>query len=93
MSLAYDPALRLYQVAGAATTRFAYDGLDRIAEYDGAGAIKTRYGWGPGVDEPILADTGGALNCSGTRFLHSDEQGSIIGPSRLLRQSHQHQRL
>lgn len=29
LTLAYDPLLRLYQVAGAATTRFAFDGADR----------------------------------------------------------------
>jgi hypothetical protein len=34
--------------------------------------------WGPGADEPILQDEGSALNCTGTRFLHSDNQGSII---------------
>jgi RHS repeat-associated protein len=34
-SLAYDPVMRLYQTAsGASTSRFSYDGLDRIAEYD-----------------------------------------------------------
>ena len=31
---------RLYQVAqGATTTRIGYDGLDRIAEYDGSNAV------------------------------------------------------
>ena len=39
-SLAYDPALRLYQITGAATTRFAYDGVAMIAEYDGSNAHK-----------------------------------------------------
>jgi RHS repeat-associated protein len=31
-----------------------------------------------GDDTPILADEGGAVNCSGTRFLHGDHQGSIV---------------
>ena len=34
--------------------------------------------WGPDTDEPILEDTGGKLDCSGTRFLHTDHQGSVV---------------
>jgi RHS repeat-associated protein len=37
-----------------------------------------RYYHGPGVDEPVLQDTGSALDCSTTRVLHGDHQGSII---------------
>ena len=37
-----------------------------------------RFYWGPGADEPIIQDQGGALNCTGTRFLPSDELGSIV---------------
>ena len=37
-----------------------------------------RYMWGPGVDEPVLWDEGPSLNCSGTRFLHPNHQGSIV---------------
>ena len=33
---------------------------------------------GPGSDEPILWDEGSAMNCSGTRFLHTNHQGSVI---------------
>ncbi len=40
-----------------------------------------RYFWGPGADEPIIQDEGGALNCGGTRFLHANHQGSIIAAS------------
>jgi RHS repeat-associated protein len=79
-SLTYDPLGRLWQTSSPVhgTTQFLYDG-DRLAvEYDGAGAIRRRFAWGPGVDEPFLQDEGGALNCTGTRFLHSDHQGSII---------------
>jgi RHS repeat-associated protein len=79
-SLAYDPALRLYEVtAGASTTRFAYDGLDQIAEYDGSNALLRRHVHGPGVDDPIVWYEG-----SGTtdrRFLGSDERGSIVSVS------------
>jgi|GEM_PF-3456918 len=50
-TLGYDPKLRLYQVGG---TRFQYDGLALIGEYDGAGGVMRRYVHGPGVDEPIV---------------------------------------
>jgi RHS repeat-associated protein len=76
VTLGYDPAMRLYQVAGAATTRFAYDGVNAIAEYDGSNALQRRYVFGPGTDQPIVWYEG-----TGTfdrRFMSSDERGSII---------------
>jgi RHS repeat-associated protein len=79
-SITYDPLGRLWQTSSPVhgTTQFVYDGDKLAVEYDGVGSIRRRFAWGPGVDEPILQDEGGALNCSGTRFLHSDHQGSII---------------
>ena len=77
ITLGYDPAMRLYQLAtSSATTRFAYDGLALIAEYDGSNAIQRRYVFGPGTDEAIVWYEG-----SGTtdrRFMSSDERGSIV---------------
>lgn len=76
-SLSYDPQMRLYQtVAGATTERFAYDGLDRIAEYNGSNALQRRYVHGPGNDEPIVWYEGSAT--TDRRFLGSDERGSIV---------------
>lgn len=76
-TLSYDPAMRLHQtVSGGATARFAYDGLDRIAEYDAASALLRRYVHGPGIDQPIMWYEGAGTN--GRRFLGSDERGSII---------------
>jgi RHS repeat-associated protein len=76
VTLAYDPGLRLYQVAGAATTRFAYDGLDAIAEYDGSNALQRRFVFGPSIDDPLVQYEGsGTTNRS---FLEADERGSII---------------
>jgi RHS repeat-associated protein len=75
-SLAYDPQKRLYQVAGASTTRFAYDGVKPIAEYDGSNALLRRYVFGNGHDDPIVWYEG-----SGTtdrRFMSRDERGSVI---------------
>jgi hypothetical protein len=69
--------MRLYQLATpTATTRLAYDGVDRIAEYDGSNNLLRRYVHGPGDDEVIVWYEG-----SGTiqrRFISSDERGSIV---------------
>ena len=63
----------------AAVTQFLYAGDVLVAEYDGSnGALLRRYMHGPGVDEPILWDEGGALNCSGTKVLHPDHEGAIV---------------
>jgi hypothetical protein len=39
---------------GSTATRFAYDGLEMIAEYDGSNVLTRRYVYGPGTDEPIV---------------------------------------
>ena len=68
---------RLYQLAsGGATTRIGYDGLDRIAEYDGSNAVQRRYIHGPGIDEPVTWYEGSGTTTR--RFLSSDERGSVI---------------
>lgn len=77
VTLGYDPLLRLYQVAGTATTRFAYDGSNAIAEYNGSNALQDRYVFGLGVDEPIVQ-----YDSSGNRtWLQADERGSLIALS------------
>ncbi|MEO5774732.1 MAG: RHS repeat-associated core domain-containing protein [Sphingomicrobium sp.] len=58
---------------------FLYDGDKLAIEYDGdTGGIRRRFFFGPNVDEPILEDANGTLDCSGSRFLHHDRQGSIV---------------
>jgi RHS repeat-associated protein len=80
ITLAYDPLLRLYEnVASGVTYRFAYDGGNLIAEYDGSNALQRRYVWGPGVDEPLVWYEGSGT--SDRRWLHADERGSIIATS------------
>ena len=77
-TLAYDPMGRLWQVTGAGGTRqLLYDGDELAVEYAGSGAVSRRYMFA-GEDEPVLEDAGGAMNCSQTRFLHTDHQGSIV---------------
>lgn len=78
VSLRYDPLGRLWQVSGSSgTTRFLYDGDQLTAEYDASGNMLRRYMFA-GQDEAILWDEGSALNCSGTHFLHTNHQGSVI---------------
>ena len=79
-TLSYDPGLRLQQIGGGGvTTRFQYDGLDLIAEYDGSNQLLRRYVFGPNVDEPLVQYEGtGTLD---RRFLSADQRGSIIAVS------------
>jgi RHS repeat-associated protein len=80
-SLLYDPALRLVQTNSAVygTTRYGYDGVDLIGEYDAANIVQRRYVHGPGSDEPIVWYEGAGL--TDKRFLHADERGSITAIS------------
>ena len=80
-TLTYDPLGRLYQTASPVNgkTQFVYDGQHVEAEYDGDTlGMRRRFFWGPGADEPILQDEGGGWDCSGTKFLHTDDLGSIV---------------
>ena len=77
LTLAYDPAGRLREtIAGAATTRFLYDGLSIIAEYDGSGTLLRRHVHGPGVDEPLVSYDGAGT--SNRAWLIADALGSVI---------------
>jgi RHS repeat-associated protein len=76
VSLTYDPFLRLYQVVGSATTRYAYNGLNIIADYNQNNLLQHRYVFGPGVDRPIVEYSGNGTN--NRTFLSADERGSIV---------------
>ena len=81
VALTYDPLGRLWSTASGAlgTTQFLTDGDHVVVEYDGSnGSIRRRFMWGPGADEPIVDDAGGQMNCSGTRFLHTNYLGSVV---------------
>lgn len=78
-TLAYDPLGRLYQtVKSPTTTRFLYDGIDMIGEYDAANAVQRRYVHGPGIDNPIVWYEGSAISNATRRFLMADERGSVV---------------
>jgi RHS repeat-associated protein len=75
--LRYDPLgrLRAFDVVGAATTEFVYDGDRLILELDTA-AVARRYVHSTGLDQPLLWYEG--PNTSAQHWLHADRQGSII---------------
>lgn len=78
-TLAYDPLSRLYEIAkSGTTTRFQYDGVDLMAEYDGSNNLLRRYVHGPGVDNPIVWYEGTAIGSGTRRFLMADERGSVV---------------
>lgn len=81
-ALTYDPMFRLYQLtSGTATTRWAYDGLNMIAEYNGSNALLRRHVFAPGLDQPIATYEGATISNTTRRFLSADERGSIIAVS------------
>jgi RHS repeat-associated protein len=64
---------------GATETKlfsYLYDDEDVLAEYDGAGVMKTRYVHGPGIDEPLAMEIGGVAY-----YYHADGLGSIVALS------------
>ncbi len=74
-TLRYDPLGRLYEVAGASSTRrFLYDGDALVAEYQTTGALAARFVHGVGAGDDPLIWYGGGEN----RRLHADHQGSIV---------------
>ncbi len=53
-------------------TRYIYDNEDILLELDGSNQIVARYTHGPGIDEPLIMEKGGA-----SFFYHADGLGSI----------------
>jgi RHS repeat-associated protein len=77
-SMAYDALGRLYQVsANGTTTRFLYDGVDMIAEYNGSNVLQRRYVHGQGSDEPLVwyEESTGATE---RRWMFADYLGSVV---------------
>lgn len=81
VTMAYDPAMRLYQVAGAATTRFAYDDTDAIAEYDSSNNLQRRFVFDPTTGDPVLWYEGTGVAATDRRYFGLDERGSVISVS------------
>jgi len=79
--LVYDALGRLYEVQGAGTRRFLYDGDELVGEYDASGTMLARYIHGMGNDDPVVWYNGATMDATTRRFLHTDQQGSIVGVS------------
>ena len=76
-TLTFDPAMRLYQLTqGSATTRFGYDGLDLIGEYNGSNTLQRRFVFGAATDEPLVWYEGSTT--ADRRWLVADERGSVV---------------
>lgn len=58
--------------AGSKITRYVYDNEDILLELDGFNKITARYTHGPGIDEPLVMEKGGA-----SFFYHADGLASI----------------
>jgi RHS repeat-associated protein len=80
VTLVYDPGTRLYQSSdGTTTIRFAYDGGNMIAEYNGSSSLQRRYVFDPVNGAPLVWYEG--TGTTDRRFLHDDERGSVIATS------------
>ncbi|MBI3083801.1 MAG: hypothetical protein HYY90_05510 [Candidatus Omnitrophica bacterium] len=74
---AYDAQGRRIEKAvgsglGAQRTRYLYDGAQVLTETSATQALKARYVYGPGIDEPLLMVRNGAFS-----YLHPDGLGSV----------------
>jgi YD repeat-containing protein len=75
ITYAYDAlGRRASKTVNGNITNYVYDGARVIAEYDGAGQLLRKYIYGPGLDEPVLMQSGA------TRYYYLfDSLGSAIG--------------
>ena len=74
VAFTYDPLdRRESKSAGGSSLTFIYDGEDVIAEYDGQGQLARKFVHGPGIDSPILMDTGAEQY-----YYHANDLGSVI---------------
>jgi len=80
-TLVYDPLGRLYQVQGSSTRTFLYDGDELVGEYSAAGTMLARYVHGMGEDDPVIWNNGATMDAGTRRYLHADQQGSIVAVS------------
>jgi RHS repeat-associated protein len=75
-SYVYDPfGRRIEKTEAGVTTRYQYDGLDVVAEYD-AGGLAATYVFGPGIDEVLKLKRGTTVAA-----YHSDGLGSVLALS------------
>lgn len=80
-TLNYDPNGRLYQTSGTSgSTRLLYDGDALVAELNSSGVLLRRYVHGLGI-EPLIWYEGATVGSSTRRFMHANNQGTIVAIS------------
>ena len=65
---------RTSKTVNGTVTKYVYDGARVIAEFDGAGQLLRKYIYGPGLDEPVLMQSG-----TSRYYYLFDSLGSVIG--------------
>ena len=75
-TLSYDPLGRLFETSGTTDSRFLYDGVQAVAEYDASGNLVRRHVPGPGLDGTVATYDGPGPSSS--QFLLTDERGSVV---------------
>ena len=74
VAFTYDPLdRRESKSAGGSSLTYIYDGEDVIAEYDGQGQLARKFIHDPGIDSPILIDTGAEQY-----YYHTNDLGSVV---------------
>jgi len=63
---------RIEKTVNGTITKFIYDGDQIIAEYDGAGALISKFVYGAGIDEVLKMEKGGT-----SYYYHYDGLGSV----------------
>ncbi len=72
---------RIQKDANGAVTRYVYDGLAILLEYDGLNTLLARYTHGPTIDDPLMLerdlDSSGTFEPGERFFYHGDGLGSV----------------
>jgi RHS repeat-associated protein len=77
VSFKYDPfGRRIYKSSTAATSIYAYDGINLVEETNASGSVVARYSQGASSDEPLAM-----LRSATTSFYEADGLGSITSLS------------
>lgn len=74
-------SIRNSQPPALARSRFAYDGLDAIAEYNASGNLQRRWVFDPTTGQPVVWYEGIGTGSTSRRYLSANELGSIVSVS------------
>jgi RHS repeat-associated protein len=72
---------RIEKNVASVITRYVYNKLDIVLEYDGTNVLTARYTHGPSIDEPLVMerdlDASGTFEATEAFFYHADGLGSV----------------